>query len=289
MDDIDEEAVISSQLSVISGQEGRRLVRAQAVEQNMKLQDKVALITGAGGGIGRATALCFANEGARVVVCDMDEVGAQETAKMIADNGGQSIAVVGNVAERAGAQKMVDAALAQFGRLDILVNNAGITRDALTLRIKDDELKMMSDEQWDAVLDVNLKGTWLMAQLAAVPMIKQNYGRIVNTASVGAYGNIGQANYSASKAGVIGLTKTLALEWARFNIRVNCIAPGAVKTRMTAAIPEKLQTALTERIPLRRFAEPEEIARVHLFLVSDDSSYITGQCIGVDGGVTVGH
>lgn len=255
----------------------------------MKLQDKVALITGAGSGIGRATALCFANEGAQVVVCDMDEAGAQETVKLIADNGGQSIAIVGNVAERADAQKMVDAALAQFGRLEILINNAGITRDALTLRIKDDELKMMSDEQWDAVLAVNLKGTWLMAQLAAVPMIKQNFGRIVNTASVGAYGNIGQANYSASKAGVIGLTKTLALEWARFNIRVNCIAPGAVKTRMTAAIPEKLQTALTERIPMRRFAEPEEIARVHLFLVSDDASYITGQCIGVDGGVTVGH
>lgn len=255
----------------------------------MRLQDKVALITGGGSGIGRATALCFANEGARVVVCDMDEAGANETAQMINDSGGQCIAVIGNVAERADAQKIVDAALAKFGRLDILINNAGITRDALTLRIKDGETKMMSDEQWDAVLDVNLKGTWLMSQLAAAPMIQQNYGRIVNTASVGAYGNIGQANYSASKAGVIGLTKTHALEWARFNIRVNCVAPGAVKTRMTAAIPEKLQTALTERIPLRRFAEPEEIARAHLFLVSDDSSYITGQVLDVNGGVTVGH
>ncbi len=255
----------------------------------MKLQDKVAIITGAGSGIGRATAVCFANEGAQIVACDMDAAGAQETAQMITANGGQCIAAVGNVADRADAQKMIDAALQQFGRLDILINNAGITRDALTLRLKDDEVKMMSDEQWDAVLNVNLKGTWLMSQLAAVPMIKQNYGRIVNTASVGAHGNIGQANYSASKAGVIGLTKTHALEWARFNIRVNCIAPGAVKTRMTAAIPEKLQTALTDRIPLHRFAEPEEIARVHLFLVSDDSSYITGQSIGVDGGVTVGH
>lgn len=255
----------------------------------MKLQDKVALITGAGSGIGRATAVCFANEGARIVACDMDAAGAQETAQMITANGGQCIAAIGNVADRADAQKIIDAALQQFGRLDILINNAGITRDALTLRLKDDEVKMMSDEQWDAVLNVNLKGTWLMSQLAAVPMIKQNYGRIVNTASVGAHGNIGQANYSASKAGVIGLTKTHALEWARFNIRVNCIAPGAVRTRMTAAIPEKLQTALTDRIPLHRFAEPEEIARVHLFLVSDDSSYITGQSIGVDGGVTVGH
>ncbi len=255
----------------------------------MKLENKIALITGGGSGIGRATALCFANEGAHIVVCDMDDAGARETAQMINDSGGQCLAVIGNVAERADAQKIVDAALAQFGRIDILINNAGITRDALTLRLKDDELKMMSDEQWDAVLGVNLKGTWLMSQLAAVPMIKQNFGRIVNTASVGAYGNVGQANYSASKAGVIGLTKTLALEWARFNIRVNCIAPGAVRTRMTAAIPEKLQTALTDRIPMRRFAEPDEIARVHLFLVSDDASYITGQCIGVDGGVTVGH
>ena len=255
----------------------------------MKLENKIALITGGGSGIGRATALCFANEGAHIVVCDMDDAGARETAQMINDSGGQCLAVIGNVAERADAQKIVDGALAQFGRIDILINNAGITRDALTLRLKDDELKMMSDEQWDAVLGVNLKGTWLMSQLAAVPMIKQNFGRIVNTASVGAYGNVGQANYSASKAGVIGLTKTLALEWARFNIRVNCIAPGAVRTRMTAAIPEKLQTALTDRIPMRRFAEPDEIARVHLFLVSDDASYITGQCIGVDGGVTVGH
>ncbi len=254
----------------------------------MRLKDKTALITGGGGGIGRATALRFAKEGARVVVSDMDEAGVRETAKLIAEAGGEAVVVVGSVAARADAQQMVDAATQKFGRLDILINNAGITRDALTVRLKDGDVKIMTDEQWDAVLSVNLKGTWLMAQLAAVPMMKQKYGRIVNTASVGAQGNIGQANYSASKAGVIGLTKTLALEWARFSIAVNCVAPGGVKTRMTATIPDNVMAALVERIPLKRMAEPDEIAAVHVFLASDEASYITGQVIWVDGGLTVG-
>ena len=254
----------------------------------MRLKDKVALITGGGGGIGRATALRFAKEGARVVVADLDEAGVNETAKLITDAGGKAIAVVGSVTLRADVQKMVDAATGQFDRLDILINNAGITKDALTVRVKDGEVKTMSDEQWDAVLEVNLKGTWLVSQLAAVPMIRQKYGRIVNTASVGAQGNIGQANYSASKAGVIGLTKTLALEWARFNIAVNCVAPGGVKTRMTAAIPDNIMAELLGRIPLKRMAEPDEIAAVHAFLASDEASYITGQVIWVDGGLTVG-
>ena len=255
---------------------------------NGRLKEKVALITGGGSGIGRATALRFAKEGALVVVSDMDEAGARETAQLIAEGGGKAVAVAGSVSVRADAQKMVDAATANFGRLDILINNAGITRDGLTVRVKDGEVKMMTDEQWDAVLDVNLKGTWLVSQLAAVPMIKRKSGRIVNTASVGAQGNIGQANYSASKAGVIGLTKTLALEWARFNIAVNCVAPGGVKTRMTAAIPDNIMAQLVERIPFKRMAEPEEIAAVHVFLASSDASYITGQVIWVDGGLTVG-
>jgi 3-oxoacyl-[acyl-carrier protein] reductase len=252
------------------------------------LKDKSVLVTGAGSGIGRATAVRFAKDGACLTLSDMDEAGAHETAKLIADAGSKAVVVIGSVAERAAAQQMVEAALAAHGRLDIVINNAGITRDGLTVRAKDGEVKMMSDEQWDAVLDVNLKGTWLVAQAAAVPMMKQKYGRIVNTASVGAQGNIGQANYSASKAGVIGLTKTLALEWARFNIAVNCVAPGGVKTRMTAAIPEAVMAQLLERIPLKRMAEPEEIAAVHAFLASDEASYITGQVIWVDGGLTVG-
>jgi 3-oxoacyl-[acyl-carrier protein] reductase len=254
----------------------------------MRLKDRVALITGGGSGIGRATALRFAKEGARVAVSDTDEAGANETAKLITAAGGEAVAVVGNVATRADAQTMVDAATRNFDRLDILINNAGITRDALTVRVKDGDVKLMTDEQWDAVLNVNLKGTWLVSQLAAVPMMKQHYGRVVNTASVGAQGNVGQANYSASKAGVIGLTKTLALEWARFSIVVNCVAPGGVKTRMTAGIPENVMARLLERIPLKRMAEPDEIAAVHVFLASDEASYITGQVIWVDGGLTVG-
>jgi len=254
----------------------------------MRFAGKVALITGAATGIGRATALGFGKEGACVVVSDLDEAGVNETATLIGDAGGKAVAVVGSVSARADVQKMVDAATTHFDRLDILINNAGITKDALTVRVKDGEVKTMSDEQWDAVLEVNLKGTWLVSQLAAVPMIRQKYGRIVNTASVGAQGNIGQANYSASKAGVIGLTKTLALEWARFNIAVNCVAPGGVKTRMTAAIPDNIMAELLGRIPLKRMAEPDEIAAVHAFLASDEASYITGQVIWVDGGLTVG-
>jgi len=253
-----------------------------------RLKGRVALVSGAGSGIGRATAVRFASEGAALIVSDVDPTGAEETRQAIQEGGGRARAVIGDVSQRVDAQRMVDAALENYGRLDILINNAGITRDALTVRIKDEEVRMMSDEQWDEVLSVNLKGTWLLSQLAAVPMIRQKYGRIVNTTSVGALGNVGQANYSASKAGVIGVTKTLALEWARFNIAVNCVAPGAVKTRMTAAIPEKVMAGLLERIPLRRMAEPDEIAAVHLFLSSDEAGYITGQVVWVDGGLTVG-
>jgi NAD(P)-dependent dehydrogenase (short-subunit alcohol dehydrogenase family) len=253
----------------------------------MLLSEKVALITGAGSGIGRATALRFAREGARLVISDLDEAGLAETAQEISQAGGQVVQQVGNVAIRADVQRMVNSTVEQFGRLDILINNAGITRDALTIRLKDDIPQLMSDEQWDQVLAVNLKGSWLCAQLAAAPMIRQNSGRIVNTASVSALGNIGQANYAASKAGVIGLTKTLALELARYNIGVNAVAPGAVNTKMTATIPEKIMTGLLQQIPYRRLAEPEEIAAVHAFLASDQAAYITGQVIFIDGGLTI--
>lgn len=254
----------------------------------MKLHNKVALITGAGNGIGRATAVRFACEGASVVLADLDEAGLDETAAAIETEDGRCVQVAGSVTGRADVQRMVDTAVTQYGRVDILINNAGITRDALTCRIKDGDIKLMSDEQWDAVLNVNLKGTWLCSQLAAPVMIAQKSGRIVNTASVGALGHFGQANYAASKAGVIGLTKTLALEWARYGIGVNCIAPGAVKTRMTAAIPDKIMDGLLQKIPFRRMADPAEIAAVHLFLASEDSSFITGEVIFVDGGQTVG-
>ncbi len=254
----------------------------------MLLENDVALITGAGNGIGRATAVRFAKEGAKLVLVDLDESGLAETKSLVEAEGGEAAIVAGSVAAREDVQKMVDTAVSTYGKLSILINNAGITRDGLTTRVKDGEARFMSDEKWDAVLEVNLKGSWLCSQLAAVPMIEAGYGRIVNTASIAALGNIGQANYAASKAGIIGLTSTLALEWARYGIAVNCVAPGGVKTSMIATIPEKIIEDLLKGVPLRRFAEPEEIAAAHAFLASKEASYITGQTIFVDGGTSVG-
>ena len=253
----------------------------------MLLEGKVALITGGANGIGRATALRFSREGAHLLVSDLDESGLNEVCGQIEAEGGQVATFVGSVSEREDVQAMVDTALERFGRLDILINNAGINRDGLVTRVKDGEVKLMPDENWESVLNVNLKGTWLCSQLAAVPMMAQKYGRIVNTSSIGALGNIGQANYAASKAGVIGLTKTLALEWARFNIAVNCVAPGATRTTMTEGIPEKIMEGLLAKIPYRRLAEPEEIAAAHAFLASDQAGYITGQVLSVDGGIAL--
>ncbi|MBI5653332.1 MAG: 3-oxoacyl-ACP reductase FabG [Chloroflexi bacterium] len=257
----------------------------------MRLENKVAIVTGGASGIGRATVLKLAREGARVAIADIES--QMELAGKVVDEvksaGGNAIAVAANVANRAQVEAMTETVVKQFGRLDILVANAGITKDAFTIRkTKEGEIKKMSDEQWDAVLGVNLKGTWLCCQAAALPMMEQKSGKMSLTASFGIRGNMGQANYAASKAGIIGLTRTLALEFARFNVNVNCIAPGATKTPMTATIPADLVAKLSEKIPLKRFAEPEEIANVHLFLVSNESSYVTGQCIFVDGGGTLG-
>ena len=257
----------------------------------MRLENKVAIVTGGASGIGRATVLKLAKEGAKVAIVDVEgqaELANQVCAQVTAAGGSAMIALA-NVANRAQVEAMVEAVVKQFGRLDILVANAGITRDAFTVRkSKEGEVKKMSEEQWDAVLNVNLKGTWLCAQAAAVPMMEQKYGKMSLTASFAMNGNMGQANYVASKAGVLGLTRTLALEFARYNINVNCVAPGPTKTPMTAKIPEDLVQKLTAKIPLGRFAEPEEMASVHAFLVSDEASYITGQCIVVDGGDTLG-
>ncbi len=254
----------------------------------MLLENDVAIVTGAGNGIGRATAVRFAQEGAKVVITDVDEAGLAETKQQIEADGSSVCVVVGSVASREDVQAVVETAVSTYGKLTILINNAGITRDGLTTRIKEGETRFMSDDKWDAVLAVNLKGTWLCSQLAAVPMMAAGYGRIVNTASIAALGNIGQANYSASKAGVIGLTKTLALEWARYGIAVNCVAPGGVKTSMTETIPEKIVESLLKGVPFGRFAEPEEIAAAHAFLASKEASYITGQVLFVDGGTSVG-
>lgn len=246
----------------------------------MRLKDRIALITGGGSGIGQATALRFAREGAAVAVSDVNLEGANQVARDIQAGGGRAIVVEANVARKSDVEAMVEKVLGEFGRLDILINNAGITRDAMSGK--------MTEEQWDAVLDVNLKGSFLCAQAAARPMVERQFGRIINTASLGVRGNIGQANYVASKAGVIGLTRVLALELARYNITVNCVAPGATETPMTAPIPDKVREMIINKIPLRRMAKPDEIANMHVFLASDEASYITGQTIFVDGGITIG-
>ncbi len=251
----------------------------------MRLKDRIALITGASHGIGRATAIRFAAEGARVAVNDVDREAAEETVAAIQQAGGEAFFAPADVTNRTQVEAIVDQILERWGRLDILINNAGITRDALTVKVKDGEVQKMDEAAWDAVLNVNLKGSFLCAQAAAVPMIRQRYGKITNTASTAWLGNIGQANYSASKAGIVGLTRTLALELARYNINVNCIAPGGVKTRMTAAIPDKVMERLLQRIPLARMAEPEEIAALHVFLASAEAAYITAQVITIDGGL----
>lgn len=244
------------------------------------LKDKVAIVTGAGSGIGQATALRFAQEGATVVAADVNAEAAQATADKINAAGGKAMAIALNVADKAA----VDAAFAQvvdaYGRVDILINNAGINRDAMS--------KKMSEEQWDAVLNVNLKGTWLCAQAAGRLMTQQKYGRIVNTASIAVRGNIGQANYAASKAGVVGLTRTLALEYAKDGVTVNAVAPGATDTAMTAGIPPEIREQIINGIPAKRMAKPEEIAALHTFLASEEAAYVTGQLIYADGGLTIG-
>ena len=246
----------------------------------MPLAGRVALITGAGSGIGEATARRFAAEGAIVVVNDVEVERARAVASAIQKDGGQALAVAANVTRRDEVEQLVARAVGEFGRLDVLINNAGINRDAMSHK--------MTEEQWDQVLAVNLKGTFLCAQAALPKMRERSWGRVVNTSSVGSLGNICQANYSASKAGVIGLTRTLALEYAKYGVTVNCIAPGAVMTPMLAGVPDPIKEKITAQIPMGRIADPAEIAAVHAFLASEDAGYITGQVIFVDGGMSVG-
>lgn len=247
----------------------------------MKLDGKVCIITGAASGIGKAASLLFAKEGAIVIACDLSE---ENLNLLKEENQGPGIIepMVLNVTDRDKVFEVVDKVYEKHGKIDVLVNNAGIIRDALLVR--------MNEEDWDAVINVNLKGVFNMTQAVAKIMLKQGKGSIVNTSSiVGVYGNIGQTNYSATKAGVIGMTKTWAKELARkgAQIRVNAVAPGFIKTPMTEKVPEKILQALNEKIPLGRMGEPEEVAKLYLFLASDDSSYITGQVIGIDGGLVI--
>lgn len=245
----------------------------------MRLSGKVALVTGSARGIGRAIAEAFSAEGATVVVSDVgSDAGARETLAALEAAGGKGMVEMLDVSDPAQVDAGVKRILDALGRVDILVNNAGITRDNLLMR--------MSEEEFDAVLRVNLKGTWLMTKTVSRQMMKQRYGRVINLSSVvGMMGNAGQSNYAAAKAGIIGFTKSMARELAPRNITVNAIAPGFIRTAMTAGLPEAVQKGFLGQIPLGRFAEPREVAELALFLASDAASYITGQVIGINGGM----
>ena len=244
----------------------------------MELDKKVALITGGGQGIGQVIADNLAKMGAHIVLGDINLENAEKSAKNIRDNGGKASAVLLDVVDTVNVKQVFDLISKEFKPLDILVNNAGITKDGLFVRMKEDD--------WDRVLAVNLKGSFLCGQQAAKQMMKQRSGSIVNIASiVGIMGNAGQANYSASKAGLIGLTKTMARELAPRNITVNAIAPGFIDTDMTRVLDDKIRDKLIEQIPLARLGLPVDIAHSVNFLVSGHSNYITGQVINVNGGM----
>jgi 3-oxoacyl-[acyl-carrier protein] reductase len=253
----------------------------------MRLKDKVCLITGGAAGIGMATALRFAEEGARVVICDVNREAGEELVKQLGDEASFSVV---NCADRAEVQAWVDAAVEKYGRVDVLINNAGVTRDALFVKVKDGELvKQMDEKAFDMVVDVNLKGVFNCAQAVSPYMIKQGGGVIVNASSVvGLYGNLGQTNYVATKAAVIGMTKVWARELGRYNIRVNAVAPGFVLTEMVQKMPEEILNNMKAKTPLGRLGDPKEIANTYLWLASDESSYIHGATISVDGGIVIG-
>ena len=246
----------------------------------MELQGKVAIVTGGARGIGKAICQELASHGASLAVVDIQPELAEETAAEFRSSGVTAAAFVANVADPESVKEMVSGVLAEFGKVDILVNNAGITRDNLLIRMK--------EQEWDAVLAVNLKGTFNCIKAVARPMMKARYGKIVNIASVvGVMGNAGQANYSASKAGVIGLTKSAAKELAPRNITVNAVAPGYIETEMTANLSEDAQQAFLTVIPLARPGTPKDVAAVVCFLASGGSDYVTGQTVNIDGGMVM--
>jgi 3-oxoacyl-[acyl-carrier protein] reductase len=248
----------------------------------MSFEGKTALITGASRGIGRAIAEVLAERGADVIIADINEPLAESTAKEIsATTGRRALAVQVDVADLASCQQMVDIALAEFGKLDILVNNAGVTRDNLIIR--------MDEKDFDFVININLKGTWNCSKAVVRSMMKQRYGRIINVSSVSGIGGLpGQTNYSASKAGVIGMTKALAKEVASRNVTVNAVAPGYVTTVLTQDLSDDVKDFASRITPIQRWAEPREIAYAVAFFASDEAAYITGQVLRVDGGMLLG-
>jgi 3-oxoacyl-[acyl-carrier protein] reductase len=245
-----------------------------------RLENKVAVITGGADGLGRAASLKFATEGAQVIIWDMNEEKANLTLAEIDASGGKAFFAKVNTASYTEVDHATQDAINRFGRIDILINNAGITRDA--------SIKKMTPEMWQQVIDVNLTGVFNCAKCISAGMVEKGYGRIINTSSVVAlYGNFGQSNYVATKAGVIGLTKTLARELGRKGVTVNAVAPGFIATDMVKKMPENVLKSMEEKVPLGRLGTPEEIAAVYLFLSSDEASYINGATISVDGGITI--
>jgi 3-oxoacyl-[acyl-carrier protein] reductase len=245
----------------------------------MRLENKVAVITGAGSGIGKETALRFALEGAKVVVADINEKAGEETVAEIKKNG-EGFFVKLDVSNREQSKQMVETTLEKYGRIDILINNAGIAQDAF--------LSKMTEEQWDKVINVNLKGVFNCTQAVVEVMMNQGNGVIINTSSiVGLSGNVGQVNYAATKAGLIGMTKTLAKELGKKGIRVNAVAPGFIATPMTAKVPEKILEMMKEKTPLRRLGETKDVAYAYLYLASDEANFVNGAVLCVDGGLII--
>lgn len=253
----------------------------------MRLQDKVCLITGGAAGIGKATAIKFASEGAKIVLCDVNEEAGKAFAEELG-NGASFYKV--DVTNRIKVQAWVDDVVENYGRIDVLINNAGITRDGLFVKYKNDELvSQMSEDAWDMVINVNLKGVFNCAQAVTPAMIKQKSGVILNASSiVGLYGNFGQTNYAATKFGVIGMTKTWSRELGKYNIRVNAVCPGFILTEMVKKMPEKILENLAAKTPLKRMGIPEDVANVYCWLASDEASYVHGTTISVDGGMVLG-
>lgn len=245
----------------------------------MRILDKVAIVTGSARGIGAAISLRLAEEGANVAVCDVSD-GVDAVAEKISATGRKALAMRTDVSDRGQVQSMVDEVVKQWGQIDILVNNAGINRDA--------SIKNMTEAQWDAVIAVNLKGAFNCIQAVLPYMSQRKYGKIISLSSRAAMGNFGQANYSASKAGIMGLTRTAALELARFNVNVNAIAPGYIDTEMTRGVPDDVRERVIKAIPLQRVGDPRDVANLVLFLASDEASYITGQTIYICGGRSIG-
>jgi 3-oxoacyl-[acyl-carrier protein] reductase len=244
----------------------------------MMLKDRVAIVTGASRGIGRCIAEYLAEQGAKVVAVSRKAQDTAELVEAIRQNGGEAISVQGDVGVADDVAQIVSSAQEAFGQIDILVNNAGITRDTLLARMKDDD--------WDTVMDINLKGAFMCTRAVSKVMSKQRYGRIVNiTSVVGQMGNIGQANYCASKGGLMGLTRSNARELARRNVTVNAVAPGFIETDMTSELPEKVRNEMSSQIPLGRFGSPQDIAAAVAFLASEQAGYITGHELSVNGGM----